>query len=85
MSAEPASENPPAKTPPSNPENLIQKRTEELAVFVRWVAELIRNRNWFTLLLLAEAVLILFCRPEGVAATALQEILILPDWYTNAF
>ena len=85
MSAEHPSENPPAKTPPSNPENLIQKRTEELAAFVRWVAELIRNRNWFTLLLLAEVVLLAFCRPEGVAATALQEILILPDWYANAF
>ena len=85
MSAEPTSENPPANPPPSNPENLIQKRTEELAVFGRWVAELIRNRNWFTLLLLAEVVLLAFCRPEGVVATALQGILTLPDWYANAF
>ena len=85
MSAEHPSENPPAKTPPSNPENLIQKRTEELAVFGRWVAELIRNRNWFTLLLLAEVVLLAFCRPDGGVATALQGILTLPDWYANAF
>ncbi|MBP0030301.1 NACHT domain-containing protein [Roseofilum sp. Guam] len=85
MSAEPTSENPPANPPPSNPENLIQKRTEELAVFGRWVAELIRNRNWFTLLLLAEVVLLAFCRPEGVVATALQGILTFPDWYANAF
>ncbi|MDJ1185180.1 tetratricopeptide repeat protein [Roseofilum casamattae] len=81
MSAEPTSPNP----PPSNPGNSIQNKTEELAVFVQWVAELIRNRNWFTLLLLAEAVLLLFFRPEGVIATALQEIWILSKSYANVF
>ena len=89
MSAEPTSQNPPPNTPanppPSNAGNSIQKRTEELAVFVRWVAELIRNGNWFTLLLLVEAVLLLFCRPEGVVATALSGVLTLPKWYANAF
>ncbi|MBE9118336.1 tetratricopeptide repeat protein [Lusitaniella coriacea LEGE 07157] len=51
------------KSPPPSPPEEIQKLTETLATFAQWVAELIRGRNWFTLLLLLDASLILFGKP----------------------
>jgi tetratricopeptide (TPR) repeat protein len=48
------------KPPPPSPLDTVKQTTETLASFAQWVAELIRRRNWFTLLLLLDAGLILF-------------------------
>ena len=71
--------------PPS--ENLLRKTTEELSHFAQWVAELIRGRNWFILLLLIDATLILFFTPSGVVATFLKDFfdITLPKEYVALF
>ncbi|MGK7876845.1 MAG: hypothetical protein AB4426_27220 [Xenococcaceae cyanobacterium] len=71
--------------PPSP--DAVRKRTEELAKFAQWVAKLIRSRNWFTLLLLVDVVLILFFTPGGIVAQFFEKwfSLTLPQWYGTAF
>ena len=74
--------------PPKPPSPDIVKQTiENLAQFVQWIAKLIRERNWFTLLLLIDVVLILFFTPGGIVAQFLKNgfSLTLPSWYANAF
>ncbi|AFY57832.1 NACHT domain protein [Rivularia sp. PCC 7116] len=66
--------------PPS--QDVLRKTTEELAHFAKWVAELIRSRNWFTLLLLIDAALILFVNPHFLKSFFK---ISLPDEYTSLF
>lgn len=66
--------------PPSH--DIIKQKTEELAAIAKWIAELIRSRNWFTLLLLVDAILILFFNPHFL--TNFLKIT-LPDVYTSLF
>ncbi|MBP0021186.1 MAG: hypothetical protein J7647_26990, partial [Cyanobacteria bacterium SBLK] len=84
-----SSEPPKSSSPPPEPSPLdtLQKTTENWAKFVQWIAELIRRRNWFTLLLLIDAALILFCPPGGVVPQFLKSgySLDLPGWYGKAF
>ncbi|MEA5511691.1 hypothetical protein VB715_18105 [Crocosphaera sp. UHCC 0190] len=74
---------------PENPEKqtveTVQQTTETLAKFVQWIAELIRRRNWFTLLLLINVVLILFCTPEGIVPKFLDTTfsITLPEVYSS--
>jgi len=42
--------------------NVVKQLTETLSGFAQWIAELVRGKNWFTLLLLIDASLILFGR-----------------------
>ncbi len=66
----------------------VRQTTEELGKLVKWIAKLIRERNWFTLLLLIDAVLILFFNPEGIVAKFLKDgfsLTTLPKWYGTAF
>jgi len=72
---------------PPPPQDPVRKTTEEITNFVQWLAELIRSRNWFILLLLIEAVLILFFTPGGVVPKFLKEFfsLTLPDNYPTFF
>ncbi len=49
-----------SESPPPSFVDAIKKTTEAIAIFIQWLAELIQRRNWFTLLLLINAVLILF-------------------------
>ena len=42
--------------------NLVKQLTETLSGFAQWIAELVHGKNWFTLLLLIDASLILFGR-----------------------
>ena len=76
---------PESPKPPS--QDTVRKITEELVQFFQWVAELIRSRNWFTLLLLADVSLILFLTPGGIVAQFLDDwfSLTLPKWYPLAF
>ena len=73
--------------PPS--QDVLRKTTEELAHFAKWVAEVIRSRNWFTLLLLIDAALILFFAPGGFVSQILEnffQITLLKDKeYTGLF
>ncbi|MGB7443221.1 MAG: AAA family ATPase [Coleofasciculaceae cyanobacterium] len=75
--------------PPKPPsQDTIKKTTEELAKFAQWIAELIYRRNWFTLLLLVDAILILFFTPGGVVAESLKGLFSLenlPKWYGTCF
>ncbi len=66
--------------PPS--QDVLRKTTEELAHFAKWVAELIRSRNWFTLLLLIDAALILFFNPHFLKSFFK---ISPPDEYTSLF
>ncbi|MEA5470475.1 ATP-binding protein, partial [Spirulina sp. 06S082] len=65
----------------------IKKTTEELDKFVQWIAELIRRRSWFTLLLLVDVTLILFCTQGGIVPQFLKSAFSfeLPGWYGKAF
>ena len=64
----------------------IRKKTEDLEKFAQWIAELIRRRHWFTLLLLIDVTLILFCIPGGVVPQFLSGFgLDLPGWYGRLF
>ena len=74
--------------PPKPPSpNAVKTITEELVKLFQWIAELFRSRNWFTLLLLTDVVLILFLTPGGIVAQFLNNwfSLKLPEWYTLAF
>ncbi len=75
----------PDSPPPS--QDTVRKTTEEIAKFVRWLAELIQKRNWFTLLLLIDVVLILFLTPGGVVAKFFDHFfsLKLPKAYPAFF
>ncbi|MEL4895266.1 hypothetical protein [Crocosphaera sp. Alani8] len=72
---------PESPKPPSL--EIVKQTTEELVKFVQWVGELIRGRNWFTLLLLVDAVLLLFFTPGGIFSKALESLwsVSLPEWY----
>ncbi|NJP11122.1 MAG: hypothetical protein HC866_17965 [Leptolyngbyaceae cyanobacterium RU_5_1] len=65
----------------------IKETTEKVATFVKWIAELIRSRNWFTLLLLVDVALILFLTPGGIVAKFLKDMfsLELPPQYASGF
>lgn len=71
--------------PPSP--DAVKELVEKLTQFFQWVAQLIRSRNWLKLLLLIEALLILFCTPGGVVASFLKNSFSkeLPQWYSSAF
>ncbi|MDJ0900258.1 MAG: hypothetical protein QNJ55_15750 [Xenococcus sp. MO_188.B8] len=75
------------KPPSQDTLTLIKKKTEELGNLFRWVAELIRSRNWFTLLLLVDVVLILFFTPDGFLVTVFKSwfSLTLTQWYSPLF
>ncbi len=62
---------PESPKPPS--QDTVRKLTEELVKFVQWLAELIRSRNWVSLLLLADVLLILFLTPGGIVAKFLTK------------
>ncbi|MEM1392049.1 MAG: tetratricopeptide repeat protein [Cyanobacteria bacterium P01_H01_bin.150] len=66
--------------PPS--QDVLRKTTEELAHFAKWLDELIRSRNWFTLLLLIDAALILFLNPHFLKSFFK---ISLPNEYTTLF
>jgi len=51
------------QSPPPSPLQTVKQLTETLTAFAQWIVELIRGRNWFTLLLLLDASLILFGKP----------------------
>ncbi|MEA5533593.1 tetratricopeptide repeat protein [Crocosphaera sp. XPORK-15E] len=76
---------------PEHPEKqtveTVQQTTETLSKFVQWIAELIRRRNWFTLLLLINVVLILFCTPGGIVPQFLNSAFSfqLPEFYSSIF
>ncbi len=65
----------------------VRQTTDELVKLCNWIAKLIRERNWFTLLLLIDAGLILFFTPGGIVAQFLKGwfSLKLPQWYGTAF
>ncbi|MEM9276188.1 MAG: hypothetical protein AAGA80_24995 [Cyanobacteria bacterium P01_F01_bin.143] len=71
------------QSPKPPPPNTVRKITEELAQLVQWMAELIRSRNWFTLLLLVDVSLILFFTPGGFVAKFFN--FSFPEWYKVAF
>ena len=74
--------------PPKSPSpSAVKTITEELVKLFQWILELIRSRNWFTLLLLADVSLILFLTPGGVVAQFLNNwfSFSLPEWYKLAF
>jgi len=66
----------------------IKQATDTLAFFVRWVAELIVTKNWFTLLILIAIALLFVGKPTGGIATQTL-LLFLPiawkPWYGVAF
>lgn len=73
--------------PPSG--DAIKQLTETVSTFVRWVAELIVSRNWFTLLILVAIALLFLFKPEGgIAVKGLTVVLgieSLPPWYGTLF
>ena len=71
---------------PPSPDS-VKKITEELAKLAQWIAKLIRERNWFTLLILIGVVLIFFFTPGGIVAQFFKSwfSITLPQWYTTAF
>lgn len=76
--------NTPAPAPPTD---AIKETTEKLAVFVQWIAQLIQSRNWFTILLLLDVVL-LFAGNPGVAGKLLTTFFpqqTLPEQYPVFF
>ena len=75
--------------PPSTTSDLIRQTTETVGNFIRWIAELIVSKNWFTLLVLA-AIVVAFCfNPGGgIALKALgwlEDGTALPSWYRILF
>jgi tetratricopeptide (TPR) repeat protein len=50
--------------PPVPPTDVIKETTEKLAAFVQWIAQLIQSRNWFTILLLLDVVLLFVANPN---------------------
>jgi tetratricopeptide (TPR) repeat protein len=76
--------NTPAPVPPTD---AIKETTEKLAAFVQWIAQLIQSRNWFTILLLLDVVL-LFAANPGVAGKLLTTFFpqqALPEQYPVFF
>ncbi len=74
--------------PPKLPSpDFLKQKTEALTKFVQWVAELFVRRNWVSLLVLVDVVLILFFTPGGVVPQILKSwfTLILPPWYNIVF
>ena len=74
--------------PPKLPSpDFLKQKTEALTKFVQWVAELFVRRNWVSLLVLVDVVLILFFTPGGVVPQVLKSwfTLILPPWYNIVF
>ncbi|MBD2072119.1 hypothetical protein H6F93_32130 [Leptolyngbya sp. FACHB-671] len=74
----------PAPVPPTD---AIKETTEKLATFVQWIAQLIQSRNWFTILLLLDVVL-LFAANPGVAGKLLTTFFpqqTLPEQYPGLF
>ncbi|MBD1997693.1 ATP-binding protein [Leptolyngbya sp. FACHB-541] len=64
--------------PPSG--DLIKQLTEAVSTFVRWVAELIVAKNWFTLLILiAIANLFLFKPGGGIALEGIKNVFKISD------
>jgi tetratricopeptide (TPR) repeat protein len=62
--------------PPSQPQkHSLQKNTEELSSLVSWICELILKKNWFTLFLFVDTVLLLFLKPGDSALLFLKNIL----------
>lgn len=76
-----------SNSPQPPPSNAIKELTETLTQFVQWIATLIRQRKWFTLLLVINAGLILFCTPDGIVPKFLKDLysLELPQWYKQYF
>ena len=66
-------------SPPPSPSSLdaVKKTTETITVFAEWLVKLIQDHNWFTLLLLIDAVLIVFFNPDGLVPQFLDTILNL--------
>ena len=65
----------------------LKNQTEALTALLQWMAELIARRNWVSLLMLVDVVLILFCTPGGVVPQVLKSWFTfnLPQWYQNVF
>gem|GEM_PF-637244 len=76
-----------SELPPAG--DLIKQSTETLSTFVRWIAELIVAKNWFTLLILmAIANLFLFKLDGGIALKGIKSLFAitpLPTWYSPVF
>ncbi|MDX2211667.1 MAG: hypothetical protein SFY66_00130 [Oculatellaceae cyanobacterium bins.114] len=60
--------------PPSS--DAVKQLTETVSTLVRWVAELIVSKNWFTLLILVAIALLFLFKPEG--GIALKAVAIAP-------
>lgn len=76
----------PPQEPPTPAQDPIRKKIEELTSLVRLLVELIQSRNWFSLLLLIDAVLILVGTPGGIVAKFLEFLgLKLPPNYPTFF
>ncbi|NJO52117.1 MAG: tetratricopeptide repeat protein [Leptolyngbyaceae cyanobacterium RM2_2_4] len=76
--------NTPAPVPPTD---AIKETTEKLAAFVQWIAQLIQSRNWFTILLLLDVVLLFAVNP-GMANKLLTTFFpeqTLPEQYPVFF
>lgn len=66
----------------------LKTLTESLAGLAQWIAKLILEKNWFTLLLLVDVGLLFGFNPEGGIILALFKQFFgfgLPSWYGNVF
>lgn len=65
----------------------IKSRTENLASFVEWLAEVLRSKKWVTILLLLDVGLAAVFNPAAFSEISklLAPELKLPTWYTPAF
>lgn len=65
----------------------VRQIAEELEKFVRWIADLIKRRHWFTLLLLLDVVLMLFFTPGGIVPKFFKDnfSLEIPQQYPAFF
>ncbi|NEQ55861.1 MAG: hypothetical protein F6K11_38155, partial [Leptolyngbya sp. SIO3F4] len=66
--------------------DFFKQSTEAIGAFIRWIAELIVSKNWFSLaVLLAVTVTFLLNPWSGIAFKAMGIEQPLPEWYTGAF
>ena len=73
--------------PSSSPlEDLLKQSTETVANLLRWIVELILNKNWFTLLILIGVTLFFLLKPEGgILLKLLNFEENLPKHYSTSF
>jgi tetratricopeptide (TPR) repeat protein len=64
------------------PSQDIREQVQKLETVLSWLVEIWRTRNWLRVLLLVEAILLLFLNPLMFGQAAILAGITVPKWYT---